>query len=404
MIKLDTRNVKPKIYNIAVLTVILAAVVAILSIAGGEKKYLYILSVFTAYYLMVVVLLVRAFFRQIEYNLYSYNTIFYSGFALFTFSVFLQHAFLLYRFWLYPPDVDYAPTIISTLANSAKTYMFFTSPFVLVFAVALFISNVSLIRHEGKRFVNLLGILLSFLMVGGLVFLYLVDYYAMGSMEEVRRHDLITTTFSAIYLYCECMLIVAVIAGALASRYEPEKDKDFLIILGCGIRKDGTPTPLLKGRVDRALAFYRKQKEETGKELIFVPSGGQGPNEVISESLSMKNYLMEQGIPESQIIMEDKSTSTFENMKFSKEKIWEVNPKGKVAFATTNYHVFRGGLYGRRVKMKAQGMGAPTKWYFWPNASVREFVGLLTEHRLKQAIIFISLLVIYATLVYLNYR
>ena len=404
MIKLDTRNVKPKIYNIAVLTVILAAVVAILSIAGGEKKYLYILSVFTVYYLMVVVLLVRAFFRQIEYNLYSYNTIFYSGFALFTFSVFVQHAILLYRFWLYPSDVDYAPTIISTLADSAKTYMFFTSPFVLVFAVALFISNVSLIRHEGKRFVNLLGILLSFLMVGGLVFLYLVDYYAMGSMEEVRRHDLITTTFSAIYLYCECMLIGAIIAGALAARYKPEKDKDFLIILGCGIRKDGTPTPLLKGRVDRALAFYRKQKEETGKELIFVPSGGQGPNEVISESLSMKNYLLEQGIPESQIIMEDQSTSTFENMKFSKEKIWEVNPNGKIAFATTNYHVFRGGLYGRRVKMKAQGMGAPTKWYFWPNASVREFVGLLTEHRLKQAIIFISLLVNYAALVYLNYR
>ena len=101
MIKLDTRNVKPKIYNIAVLTVILAAVVAILSIAGGEKKYLYILSVFTAYYLMVVVLLVRAFFRQIEYNLYSYNTIFYSGFALFRFRVFFRLAFFFFGFGFY---------------------------------------------------------------------------------------------------------------------------------------------------------------------------------------------------------------------------------------------------------------------------------------------------------------
>ena len=118
----------------------------------------------------------------------------------------------------------------------------------------------------------------------------------------------------------------------------------------------------------------------------------------------MKRYLLEQGVPEERIIEEDRSTSTFENMKFSKEKIWAVNPQGKVAFATTNYHVFRSGLCARRVKMRAVGMGAKTKWYFWPNASVREFVGLLTEHRLKQALIFSGLIATYVVLTLLNYR
>ena len=75
-----------------------------------------------------------------------------------------------------------------------------------------------------------------------------------------------------------------------------------------------------------------------------------------------------------------------------------MNPEGKIAFSTTNYHVFRSGLYARRVKMKAQGMGAKTKWYFWPNASVREFVGLLTDHRLKQGLIFTSLTLSYILL------
>ena len=157
--------------------------------------------------------------------------------------------------------------------------------------------------------------------------------------------------------------------------------KDFIIILGCGIRKDGSPCPLLRGRIDRALAFARKQKEQTGKDVIFVTSGGQGADELISESASMKRYLLQQGVPEERIIEEDRSTDTYENMKFSKEKIWAVNPNGKIAFSTTNYHVFRGGLYASRVKMRAVGMGSDTKWYFWPNASVREFVGLLTEHR-----------------------
>ena len=179
------------------------------------------------------------------------------------------------------------------------------------------------------------------------------------------------------------------------------------MILGCGLRKDGTPTPLLRGRCDRALAFYKKQKEETGREFIFITSGGQGENEVNSESLAMKNYLLEKGVPEERIIEEDGSTDTFENMKNSKAKIEALCGdvrNAKVAFATTNYHVFRSGLFARRVKMRAVGMGAKTKWYFWPNAAVREFVGLLTAHRLKQAIILGSMIAFYVVLTLVAYR
>ena len=53
--------------------------------------------------------------------------------------------------------------------------------------------------------------------------------------------------------------------------------------------------------------------------------------------------------------------------------------------------------------MRAQGMGAKTKWYFWPNAAVREFVGLLTAHRLKQAIILGSMIVFYVVLTLVAY-
>ena len=66
--------------------------------------------------------------------------------------------------------------------------------------------------------------------------------------------------------------------------------------------------------------------------------------------------------------------------------------------------MFRGGLYARRVKMRAVGMGAKTKWYFWPNAAVREFVGLLTEHKLKQGLIFCGMVAFYVILTLLAYR
>ena len=116
----------------------------------------------------------------------------------------------------------------------------------------------------------------------------------------------------------------------------------------------------------------------------------------------MRDWLIANGVPAERIILEDRSTDTAENMRFSKAKI-EAAGMGKIAFFTTNYHVFRAGLKARQVKMRAVGMGAPTKWYFWPNAAVREFVGLLTEHRLKQGLLLMGLAVVYTALTVLVY-
>ena len=401
--KFDTRDKKPKLWNIAAVTAVFAALLAVLVWLGAEKYAVAASIGFDLYYLIVLFLLVSAFFKQIQYNPYSYNTIFYMGFALFLLTVLilqLRLTVLLVR----RSEGHTVNDILRLLLTSAKTYIILTAPFLLVFSAALCISNFSLIRHEGFRVVNVLGIILSFLLVGGLVFIFTFDYYVSGSQREVMIHDLVTNLFAAIYLYFECMLIGIMVADAIVVRYEPEPDKDFIIILGCGIRKDGTPSPLLRGRIDRALSFAQKQKELTGREPIFVTSGGQGPDEPISESASIKRYLLEQGVPEERIIEEDRSTDTMENMKFSKEKIWAADPNGKVAFATTNYHVFRSGLYARRVKMRAVGMGAKTKWYFWPNAAVREFVGLLTAHKLKQALILGGMIAFYVAITLYAYQ
>ena len=403
MIRFDTRDKKPKLYDLLVLTVAVAALLAAFLLLNIPVHSAVVCSILGLYYLTAIGRLLTAFRGQLQYNPYSYNTIYYSGFALFVLFVLIEHIILSARILRYP-DIYTTNELFHLALGSAKNYMLMTSPFLLVFAAALCVSNISLIRHEGKRLVNVLGIILSFLMVGGLAFLFVFDYAASGSQWEVMVHDLVANLFAAVYLYFECMLIGAIVADAIAARSEPEPDRDFIIILGCGIRKDGSPTPLLRGRCDRALAFAEKQKAQTGRDVIFVTSGGQGPDEIVSESASMKRYLLERGVPEERIVEEDRSTDTAENMRFSKEKIQAIDPQGKVAFSTTNYHVFRSGLYARRVKMRAVGMGAKTRWYFWPNAAVREFVGLLTEHRLKQAIVFGCMIVFYVVLTLLAYR
>jgi uncharacterized SAM-binding protein YcdF (DUF218 family) len=402
-LRFDTRDKKPKLRGLQAVTAAAALAAGILLLAGGDRAAAAISAITAVYALGAILALLWAFREQIRYNPYSYNTIFYFGFALFALSVMITNAVLTVRI-LRQPELFTRYAFLHVLLGSAKTYMLVSFPFLFGFSVALCISNVSLIRHEGRRLVNILGIILSFLLVGGAGALFRFDYAASGSRTEVMLHDMAANLFAAVYLYVECMLIGAIVADAIAARHEPDKDKDFLIVLGCGLRPDGSPTPLLRGRLDRALAFAERQLAETGKSLTFVTSGGQGPDECISESESMARYLMERGVPEERILREDRSTDTFENMKFSWEKIKALDPGAKVAFATTNYHVFRSGLFARRVKMRAVGMGARTRWYFWPNAAVREFVGLLTGHRVKQALILGSMAAAYILLTLLEYR
>ena len=385
--KFDTRDKKPKLWNIAIASVIMIIVMIIL-LRDPESANAHLVGVvFIAYLLFDLVCLIIAFFRQLEYNPYSYNVIYYAGFTLFLFSVLATHTNALIVIFNVPA-LSSGKELLSLIVNSAKHYMMISAPFIFYFAALLFIANISLIRHEGKRFVNYLGILLSILMAAGEIIIFIFK----------DSDNLLLNLFAALYLYFECMIIGSIIADLIAALYEPEKDKDFLIILGCGLLKDGTPTPLLKGRVDRALGFYKAQIEKTGKTLTFITSGGQGPDEVCSESESMARYLKEQGVPEDHIIQENQSTTTLENMKNSKQIIDAINPKAKIAFSTTNYHVFRSGLFARRVKMRAVGMGASTKWYFWPNAAVREFVGLLTQHIGKQALIIVIMIAVYVFL------
>ncbi len=71
-------------------------------------------------------------------------------------------------------------------------------------------------------------------------------------------------------------------------------------------------------------------------------------------------------------------------MKFSKALIEQKNTAAKTVFSTTNYHVFRAGVFSEEAGLDARGIGAKTKWYFWPNAMIREFAALLVSSKKLQ--------------------
>ena len=249
----------------------------------------------------------------------------------------------------------------------------------------------------------MLGVILGFLSLIGIfgsqVIYFVISKLLVGTEMQFIKYSLdicINGTLS--YLYT--LIIATLYCNIKAAKHMPKYDKDFIIILGSKIKSDGTLTPLLKGRADKAIDFGNRQYEVTKKKIIYIPSGGKGKDEKIAEAEAIKNYLLERGIKKNQIIIEDKSTNTIENMKFSKEKIDNINKDAKISFSTTNYHVFRSGVIANEQGIDCEGIGSKTKWYFYTNALIREFIANLVQERKKHIaliiLINISLLILIA--------
>jgi len=403
MFRFNTRKKKPKLYHELIILGIAVILIILASLFGGAYSIRITMVIESVFFAVTTFVFFDAFRKQVQYNPYSYNTIFYFGFGLFLLSVMIEVIVAAVQSFQYPDLYQELASVVAILSGSAVNYMIISLPFVLAFSIALFISNISLIRHETRRIQNFLGMILAVLMLAGEAVVIGFGFYLSGSQLEVMIYDTVIHFLAALYLYFECMLIGSIVAGMMTAFYRPDTDADYMIILGCRVGPDGKPYPLLRGRIDKALEFYHRQLKETGKALFFVPSGGKGSDESVSECECMKQYLLEHGVPAEQILEENRAENTYENMLFSKNMIEEQNPDAKVLFSTTNYHVFRSGLMSRRVKMRAIGIGARTKWYFWPNASVREFFGLLQGHKLKQILVLAGLILSFVILTILSY-
>lgn len=360
-----------------------------------------IILVFAIAFILIAasILMLIEFCKTKGFELYSYNTIYIGGFSLFLL-IFGINMSVIFFIKAIAPWRSSMMQIMGSICGISQIFLLLSLPFILIFSISLFFSNIELLRHERKRFSNVLGMLLSFVLVGGAVIAEtLQNIFFSGSIFQYRLWQTFINVYTTIYVYFECMLIGAIICGIRAAKYKPLYDKDYIVILGCAFRKDGTLTPLLKGRVDKAFDFWKRQKEKTGKTAILMPSGGQGKDECMPEAEAMRNYLVNEcKVPDEFVVMEDKSANTYQNMSFSKKLIETKKKEAKVVFSTTNYHVFRSGVWARLAGLKAEGMGSSTKWWFWPNAFIREWIGLLRNKIVQELILLVIAVVVFAFL------
>ena len=327
---------------------------------------------------------------QYEKQKYSYSIVMNLGLLLFIVVNILRQINLLIQNWN-------VLNIIDIYNNTLKSFSYFamlTLPCIIILSIYGIITNIILIKKEGFNHRNILGINLGILALIGLFgsqgLYFLITKLLLGTENQYIKFAL-DVCINATLSYFYTLIIATLYCNNKAAKHIPKYDKDFVIILGSRINKDGTLTPLLKGRVDKAIEFGNKQYEATKKKIIYIPSGGQGEDENTSEAEAIKKYLVKNGIKENQIIIENKSTSTYENMKYSKEKIDKLNKDAKISFSTTNYHVFRSGVIANEQGIDCEGMGSKTKWYFYTNALIREFIANLFLERKSHIILLIMI-------------
>lgn len=353
--------------------------------------------------IILTTVLILSFIEKFKNGSFSYSMAVLGGVILFL-SMTLITMFLDSWYWLVHPSLITIRMLLSHVISSGYGFIAITTIPVIILAIALCISNVILMKKEGFKLHNALGFFIGFTILSGIAVIKLSsNLTSLDSDLEIAAKIIINHCAVFLLCYFECMLISTAFCAVAATKYKVPFDIDYIIILGCALMNDGAPTPHLMGRIQRAYDFEADQYKSTGKHAKFVPSGGQGSDEIISEAESMKRTLVELGVDEERILKEDKSVNTLQNMSFSKDVI--ENDSGNIenvniAFSTTNYHVFRGCTLAKRVGMNAKGLSAKTKLYFFPNAFIREFIGLVWEQK-KRHLLFALLIIASITLLFL---
>ena len=158
-----------------------------------------------------------------------------------------------------------------------------------------------------------------------------------------------------------------------ASLGRTDSNEAYVVVLGAKV--NGTsPSLSLSDRIDAAEAYLN-----THPGTIAILSGGQGEDEEISEAQCMYWQLALRGISPKRLWLEDKATSTWENLKFSLDLIEEKtgNRPDSIGLISSEYHLFRAGLFAKDCGVTAVGIPAKTQWFsLRVNYFLREVAGM----------------------------
>ncbi len=246
----------------------------------------------------------------------------------------------------------------------------------LLVPLLLIINGIQMIRRESLCLAHCLSLALGlFVGVGELA--AIVYVLSLSGTIGAERVSLWVMLLVWTVFYFSSLVLSFVIYSIFIQVLPHRMNFNYVIIHGCGLAGGERLTRLLSNRVDKAMEIY----EKCAVKPIIIPSGGQGGDEKLSEAEAMRRYLVEHGIPDEHIILEDRSATTAENLAFSKAIIDGQRGQKKTALVSSNYHVYRCLRLAKEVGLRCTGIGADVAFYYWPSALIREFVAVFLSKR-----------------------
>ena len=205
-----------------------------------------------------------------------------------------------------------------------------------LFAAALvFLASAVLLRFvPGLRF----SALLCLCAAAVLFIFYLLEHFARRGYRAAAWCELALIAVLLLGFSLFTVLETMVVRGSFAD--ESDAPVSAVIVLGAGVNGE-TPSLSLRTRIDAAAAYLARHPD-----VPVILSGGQGPGEAITEAECMRRALVRRGADESRLYPEERSTSTQENLRYSRAILEElgVDPAQRVAIVTSDFHLCRARL------------------------------------------------------------
>ena len=177
-----------------------------------------------------------------------------------------------------------------------------------------------------KNIIKLIIVILAIIVVVGTISLIIVNAHVVNSTKN--------------------QIISPDATGAL-------KDIDCIVVLGCGLRSDGTPSDMLRDRLDRGIELYN-----AGVADKIIMTGDHGKVDY-NEVGTMKNYAIEKGIPDENIFMDHAGFSTYESI-YRTAAIFEAK---NIVIVTQKYHLHRALHIANALGLKSYGIDADYHTY-----------------------------------------
>ena len=236
---------------------------------------------------------------------------------------------------------------------------------VIISTIYLIFNGRQMITFEGSHLANLLSLFYGLAIALSLALTFFFPHF-------IFLHKTLSLT-NGLLIYGSYLYMTYLLYGFVYNVLPVIKHPDYIIILGSGLIGDKVP-PLLAQLLEKGKMMYEKFNH-TPK---IVVSGGQGTVETLTEADAMAQYLRRSGISKEDVIVERQSTTTLENLRFSKAILDEKREKNYRCLVVTNsFHSLRAGIYMRKLDLKGRSIGSRTALYFLPSSWIRETLGLI---------------------------